>query len=72
LTNVRRIDSKVAPRHRERFGAACRSECSNPRRRRRNSRNWFACQREHAVLSERVALRCPDHFALPRAQNTFS
>ena len=46
---------EVAPRQRDRLGAAIRTECrSQHAPMRRNRRNWLACRREHAVLSERV------------------
>ena len=40
----------------------------------RKSRNWLACQREHAVLSDRVKrfMSLIRFSAAPRAQNTFS
>src|SRR6185295_7484304 len=55
FTKTLRTVAKVAPRQRDRLGAAIRTECrSQHAPMRRNRRNWLACRREHAVLSERV------------------
>ena len=55
LMNAVRMVANVAPRQRDRFGAAMRNECSSPVGPHvQDRRNWFACHLWHAVLSERV------------------